>query len=175
MGIEIERKFLLASDAWRARADAGTRMVQGYLVDARAIAQGLTQSSVRVRVEGDKACLNIKSAQAGVCRQEYQYPLPLGEAVEILETLCRGRIEKIRYCVGIGPHVYEIDEFLGENTGLVVAEVELSAVDEAFARPPWLGKEVSHLARYYNVHLVTHPWSSWSPGERAGEEVVSCS
>lgn len=174
MGVEIERKFLLVGEAWREAAGEGTRMAQGYLVDAAALDKGYAQGSVRVRIEGEKAFLNIKSAQLGIQRREYEYPLPLDDAGELLETLCRGCVEKIRYEVPVDEHTFEIDEFLGDNAGLLVAEVELSAADETFPHPEWLGREVSHMSRYYNVNLIDHPWCDWSDVERRGGETDGC-
>lgn len=170
MGTEIERKFLLADDSWRTLADTGTHMVQGYLVDADAFRRGQALASVRVRIHGDTACLNVKSAQLGIARQEYEYPLPLADARKMLDTLCRGCVEKVRHRVPMDGHVFEIDEFLGDNRGLVVAEVELAHADEAHPHPAWLGREVSHLPRYYNVNLIDHPWRAWNHAERLGQE-----
>ena len=155
MATEIERKFLLRDDSWRADADVGTVMRQGYLIGAQ-------RASVRVRISGGRAHLNIKSATLGVERQEYEYAIPLADAEELLDTLCeRPLIEKTRYHVRHGEHTWEIDVFSGDNAGLVVAEIELGSADEAFERPPWLGEEVSHDKRYYNVCLVTHPYKDW--------------
>ena len=155
MGLEIERKFLVKSDDWRAMADPGTRYRQGYLV-------GSKHASVRVRIEGDCAKLNIKSATLGIRRQEYEYPIPLDEAQALLDTLCeRPQIEKVRYTLRHGDHLWEIDVFEGANAGLVVAEVELASEEEALALPDWVGEEVSEDPRYYNVCLVKHPYSEW--------------
>ncbi len=155
MGIEIEKKFLLCNDDWRAEADAGTAFRQGYLV-------GSDKASVRVRIEGDNANINIKSATLGITRQEFEYPIPLEDAQNLLENLCeKPLIEKTRYHVRHTGHVWEIDVFEGENAGLVVAEIELDDEDEAFARPDWLGEEVSGDPRYYNVSLVKHPFCDW--------------
>jgi adenylate cyclase len=155
MPIEIERKFLLANDRWRAQADAGVFMRQGYL-------SGSKRSSVRVRIAGEHANLNIKGATLGVTRQEYEYAIPLADANELLNTLADGPlIEKTRYHVAHGAHTWEIDVFAGDNQGLVVAEIELGAEDESFERPSWLGNEVSHEPRYYNVCLVKHPFKDW--------------
>ncbi len=155
MATEIERKFLLKDDSWREGADAGTRFRQGYLI-------GAEKASVRVRIEGEQANINIKSATLGVERQEYEYPIPLTDARELLDTLCEPpQIEKRRYHVPYGDHLWEVDVFEGDNAGLVVAEVELAAEDEAFEMPPWAGDEVSHDTRYYNVCLVKHPYCEW--------------
>jgi adenylate cyclase len=155
MPIEIERKFLLKDDSWRQLADAGTAFRQGYLL-------GGVHASVRVRIEGNKAFLNIKSKTLSVTRQEYQYAIPIDEAVELLETLCeKPLVEKIRYLVHYAGHEWEIDVFAGDNAGLVVAEVELQSEQESIELPPWVGVEVSDDPRYYNVNLVRHPYSTW--------------
>ncbi|MDZ7752423.1 MAG: CYTH domain-containing protein [Gammaproteobacteria bacterium] len=134
---EIERKFLLQDDSWRASVESSKRLVQGYL-------PGMKTASVRVRISGHDARLNIKSATLDVSRLEYEYPLPLDEAEEILERLCeRPLIEKTRHHVPHGGHLWEVDEFAGDNAGLVVAEIELASADEAFERPSWVGDEVS--------------------------------
>ena len=161
MATEIERKFLLTNEDWRAAADGGRRFRQGYLV-------GSPAASVRVRIEGDEARLNIKSATLGIHRQEYEYAIPMADAEEMLATLCeKPLVEKTRYLVAHGSHTWEIDVFEGDNAGLVVAEVELASADEAVQLPPWAGREVSHLKRYYNVCLVQHPYSQWSADERS--------
>jgi adenylate cyclase len=155
MATEIERKFLVRDDGWRQQADAGLRMRQGYL-------SGGGRASVRVRVQGDRAFLNMKSATLGVWRREYDYPIPLRDAEEILEHLCEGPlIEKTRYHVAYASHTWEVDVFEGDNAGLVVAEIELDSEDEVFEKPPWAGKEVSHDPRYYNVRLAKHPYKAW--------------
>src|SRR5438128_12244875 len=137
MGIEIERKFLVARDAWRAQIARSVVMQQGYLSGERGAA------SVRVRLEGDKARLNIKAARVGTTRAEYEYDLPVADAHEILSTLCASVVKKMRHYVPAGRHTFEIDEFHGDNAGLVVAEIELADADEAFERPAWLGREVT--------------------------------
>jgi len=155
MALEIERKFLLKNDDWRSEADAGTVFRQGYLIGAK-------QASVRIRIEGTKAYLNIKSMTLGVTRQEYQYPVPVPEAEEMLETLCEHPlVEKTRYRVQHGAHEWEIDVFTGANAGLIVAEVELDSEQESIELPSWVGVEVSSDPRYYNVNLVKHPYNAW--------------
>jgi adenylate cyclase len=155
MAIEIERKFLLRDDSWHDSADEGVLIRQGYLA-------GSEKSSIRIRVVDDKANINIKSATLDITRQEYEYPIPLAEANEMLDTLCEGPlIEKTRYHVHHEKHLWEIDVFSGDNQGLIVAEVELGSADEDFERPNWLGEEVSDDARYYNVCLVKHPYKDW--------------
>jgi adenylate cyclase len=162
MPVEIERKFLVTDDAWRRDVSNSEPMAQGYLAGPPA-----SQCSVRVRIAGDEAWLNIKSATLGVERDEYEYAIPLADAERMLATLCGERVEKSRHHVTVGAHLFEVDEFLGENAGLVVAEIELSHADEPFGRPAWLGREVTPLARYYNVNLASHPYSRWSAAERA--------
>ncbi|MET0230375.1 MAG: CYTH domain-containing protein [Rhodanobacteraceae bacterium] len=163
MPVEIERKFLVTGDAWRREASRIERMAQGYLAGPPA-----SNCSVRVRIAGDVAHLNIKSLSLGIERDEYEYEIPLADAERLLATLAGKRVEKVRHYVEIGEHVFEVDEFTGDNAGLVVAEIELDDGNEAFPRPAWLGREVSHIARYYNLHLATHPYSRWSADERGG-------
>lgn len=153
MAVEIERKFLLRDDTWRAAAGAGTRYVQGYL--------GGDRCSVRVRREGDVAHLNIKSLALGTTRQEFEYAIPVADAEALLGSFCDNRVEKLRYFVEHGGKRWEIDEFLGDNAGLVVAELELEREDEPFERPAWLGVEVTDDPRYYNVKLAQHPYRHW--------------
>lgn len=155
MAQEIERKFLLKNDEWRKFADSGQRMRQGYLVGAH-------KASIRVRTAAEKAWLNIKSATLGVERLEYEYQIPIQDAEQMLSQLCEWPlIEKIRYEVPWQGSVWEVDVFEGENTGLVVAEIELDDPQQQFELPPWIGKEVSDEPRYYNVCLVKHPYSQW--------------
>lgn len=176
MPIEIERKFLLLGDDWRTQVARSERIAQGYLVGAQAIREGRARASVRVRRSGDRAWLNIKAAQLGVARAEYEVPLPPDEADELLANLCDGVLEKVRHYATIDGVLFEIDEFLGDNAGLVVAEIELPAVDAPFPRPAWLGREVSALGRYYNVNLIAHPYAQWSVAEReaADGEPAAC-
>jgi adenylate cyclase len=160
MAVEIERKFLVRDESWRHAADGGTRYRQGYLSSGG-------RCSVRVRSSGERAWLSLKSARSGMQRLEFEYPIPMADAECILGELTDGPlIEKVRYRVGVGNHVFEIDCFEGANAGLIVAEVELGDVDEAFPRPPWLGPEVTAEARYYNASLVGHPYRDWTEDER---------
>ncbi|MBB3228450.1 adenylate cyclase [Luteibacter sp. Sphag1AF] len=161
MGIEIERKFLLADDSWRPHVSRSEVIAQGYLVGATAIRDGSARSSVRLRRSGDEAWLNIKSATLGIERQEYDYPIPLDDALRMLADLCDGAVEKTRHHVVVDGVLFEVDEFAGANAGLIVAEVELPHVDADFPRPSWLGREVSDDPRYYNVNLIDHPFSQW--------------
>ena len=155
MGVEIERKFLIKDDSWRAEVVKSTRYRQGYLTSVETC-------SIRVRIAGDKATINIKSATLGVTRTEYEYPIPIEEAEEILDHLCtKPLIEKTRHIVEHDGHTWEIDVFEDDNDGLVVAEIELDQADQDFTLPGWTGKEVSDDPRYYNVCLVKHPYKDW--------------
>ncbi|TVR62019.1 MAG: CYTH domain-containing protein [Candidatus Competibacteraceae bacterium] len=156
MATEIEHKFLVRDDSWRPQVERSVWMRQGYLTsDARC--------SVRVRVADGQGLLNLKSGTLGIQRSEYEYVIPLAEAEEILDTLCEPPLlEKTRHFLHYGEHLWEIDEFAGDNAGLIVAEVELNHLDEPFARPDWLGEDVSHDLRYYNSQLVRHPYRRWS-------------
>jgi adenylate cyclase len=166
MGIEIERKFLVAGDSWRDAAHQVMPMAQGYLNDLAIVDSGAMQTSVRVRIEGDAAFLNIKSREAGPSRQEFDYAIPVADALALLALCVGGKIDKRRHYVEHAGRLWEIDEFLGDNAGLVVAEIELGSVDEAFARPDWLGPEATHAQRYYNLALASRPYSQWRAEER---------
>lgn len=155
MAIEIERKFLLGDERWRAEVQRSEHMRQGYLAASE-------HCSIRIRRTDHDAQINIKSATLGISRTEFEYRVPIADADIMLGTLCGTRtLEKTRHHVHHAGHEWEIDEFHGANAGLVVAELELSAVDEAFAQPAWLGEEVSADTRYYNSCLVEHPYSRW--------------
>lgn len=160
MATEIERKFLVIGDGWRDNADAGTPFRQGYFF-------GPERASIRVRVEGASANLNIKSAELGVRRQEFEYPVPLEDAEQMLAELCdQPPVEKTRYRIPYRGREWEVDVFEGANAGLVVAEVELDSEDEMPELPDWVGREVSDEHRYYNVCLVHHPYREWALDER---------
>ena len=155
MALEIERKFLLQSDEWRSLAKSRVLMRQGYLGSG-------DRSSVRVRTADGQAWLNLKAKRSGRTRLEYEYPIPPADADEILHHLCTGPlVEKYRHEAVVGPHVWEIDEFIGDNAGLIVAEIELDSEDERFDRPAWVGKEVTEDERYYNFNLAQRPFSQW--------------
>lgn len=154
MGVEIERKFLLQGEAWRALGEP-TLLRQGYLSLDPA-------RTVRVRIEDAHAFLTIKGKSVGAARGEWEYPIPVSEAAELLDGLCQQPlVEKLRRRIAIGPHTWEVDEFLGANAGLVVAEIELAFEDEAFDKPDWIGREVTGDARYFNSNLIRHPYSQW--------------
>jgi len=161
MGIEIERKFLVINDDWRAAAHAVIPMAQGYINDMGALDRGDQKASVRVRIEGEDAALNLKSRTLGRSRQEFEYPIPVADAHDLLALCVGGRIEKRRHLVHHGGLLWEVDEFLGDNAGLVVAEVELDDAEQAVLLPPWAGAEVTDDVRYYNVALAVKPYSSW--------------
>ncbi|MDR7136254.1 adenylate cyclase [Lysobacter niastensis] len=169
MGIEIERKFLVTGDGWRAAAREVVPMAQGYINDMAAMDSGAMKASVRVRIAGDEAFLNLKSRELGHTRQEFDYPIPVEDARGLLALCVGGLVDKRRHYVEFEGHLWEVDEFLGENAGLVVAEIELASADAAFAKPEWIGAEVTDAARYYNLALATRPYSQWSEAERAGE------
>lgn len=154
MAIEIERKFLVINDDWRAGA-TGQRYRQGYL-------STVPERTVRVRVGGDAAYLTVKGALQGASRAEYEYPIPVADAHALLDTLClRPLIEKTRYLVEYRGLVWEIDEFEVENAGLVIAEVELGSEDQPVDLPGWVGAEVTDDPRYYNASLVARPFCNW--------------
>jgi adenylate cyclase len=155
MAKEIERKFLVVNDNWRNDVTDSIHYIQGYFTTNKSC-------SIRVRVSGAEASLNIKSATLGITRTEYEYPIPFQDAKEMLENLCnKPLLEKTRYHIQHHNHLWEVDVFSGDNEGLVVAEIELKSVDEPFSNPDWLGAEVSGDPRYYNVCLVEHPYKNW--------------
>jgi adenylate cyclase len=154
MGIEIERKFLPAGDGWRGLGTP-TLMRQGYMVSDAV-------RTVRVRIEGERAVITVKGKSTGASRGEWEYEIPPADAAELLEQLCeQPLVEKIRHRIDHAGHTWEVDEFLGLNAGLVVAEIELDAEDEAFEKPEWIGREVTGQKRYNNASLVTHPYTQW--------------
>ena len=166
MGIEIERKFLVTGDGWREAAHEVVPMAQGYINDMGAMDRGEQKASVRVRIQGDAAFLNLKSRELGHTRQEFDYPIPVEDARALLSLCVGGLVDKRRHLVRHAGHLWEVDEFLGDNAGLVVAELELASADEAYARPDWLGAEVTDEPRYYNLALAAWPYSRWTPAER---------
>lgn len=166
MGIEIERKFLLTGDGWRQQVQRSVRMAQGYLNDLGAVQSGRQRASVRVRIAGSQAFLNLKSRELGHTRQEFDYAIPLADAEALLALCVGGRIDKLRHYVEHAGHTFEVDEFFADNAGLVVAELELEHADEAYARPDWLGVEVTDLPRYYNLALAEYPYTCWTPEEK---------
>lgn len=155
MATEIERKFLVRGDGWRAQAHRADRYQQGYLANT-------AKCSVRVRVGGGLAHVNVKGATVGASRLEFEYPVPLEDAQTMLRELCPGAmVEKTRYRVRHQDQEWEVDVFEGENAGLVVAEIELEDEDQAVTLPDWAGEEVTHDVRYYNSSLATTPFNRW--------------
>ncbi len=155
MGLEIERKFLVANDAWQAHVESESRLQQGYLSTDET-------ATIRVRVKDDRAFLTIKGKTVGIKRSEFEYEIPLADAEEMLRNHIQGAaINKVRYKVRCGEHLWDLDVFHGDNEGLVMAEVELASEDETFEMPDWAGMEVSDDARYYNANLVENPYRGW--------------
>ena len=154
--IEIERKFLVTSDAFKSDALRKNHIAQGYL-------NSTPERTVRVRIKGDTGYLTIKgkSNETGLSRFEWEKEIPLAEAKALLLLCEKGIIEKIRYEVQVGKHLFEVDEFFGENEGLLLAEVELQSESEFFEKPNWLGNEVTQDQRYYNSYISKHPFTSW--------------
>lgn len=154
---EIERKFLVTSDAFKAAAHTENRIVQGYL-------NSNPERTVRVRIKGKKGYITIKGKgnASGTTRFEWETEIPLVEAENLLLLCEKGVIDKIRYEIPQGNHVYEVDVFSGENEGLIIAEIELDSESEHFEKPDWIGKEVTGDKRYYNAFLSHHPYQSWS-------------
>lgn len=154
MALEIERKFLLKNDDWRELA-TGKPYRQGYIKND-------VSSAVRVRIAGDQAFLTIKSEVTGATRLEYEYLIPMNDAEEMLEKLCKKpQIEKMRYVIQIDDLTWEVDEFFAENEGLIVAEVELESENQHVSLPSWVGEEVTGDPKYYNANLIEHPYKNW--------------
>ena len=156
MSQEIERKFLVKDDSYKQMASSFSHIIQGYICRT-------TGRTVRVRLRDEKAYLTIKgpSPDGGLSRYEWEHEIPGREALDLMQLCERGVIDKVRYLVPYGGHTFEVDEFFGANEGLVMAEVELDAVDEAFERPPFLGEEVTGDRRYYNSCLTASPYKDW--------------
>lgn len=152
MAKEIERKFLVKNGAWRQ--EKGTKYRQGYLNSAK-------ERIVRVRTINNKAYLTIKGITVGASRMEFEYEIPRKDADGLLDICEKPLIEKIRYKVKEGGFIWEIDEFFGENQGLIVAEVELESEDQNFPKPDWVGEEVTGDPRYFNSNLIQNPYTKW--------------
>jgi adenylate cyclase len=154
MGKEIEKKFLIANDDWR-QLGTGKPYCQGYLNAEKG-------RTVRVRTISDRGILTIKGPSEGAARLEYEYDIPVDEALEMLDRLChKPLIEKTRYKIDYAGFTWEVDEFKGENEGLLFAEIELQYEGQEFETPPWIGREVTSDSRYYNANLVKNPFSAW--------------
>lgn len=155
MAVEIERKFLVRDARWKHGAQ-GVLYRQGYLSSDQ-------RSTVRVRIAGEQAFFTIKGQTTGISRLEFEYPMPLPDAAIMLEQLCSGPlIEKTRYRVEYAGNIWEVDEFAGDNSGLILAEIELSHEAQLFDKPDWLGQEVSGDPRYFNSSLARNPFTKWS-------------
>jgi adenylate cyclase len=154
--IEIERKFLVKSNDFKQQAFIHNKIAQGYL-------SSVPERTVRVRIKGEKGFITIKgiSQQSGMSRFEWENEIPLEEALELLKLCEKGKIEKTRYEIKLGNHIYEVDEFYGENEGLLLAEIELNSENETFEKPDWLGDEVTNDKRYYNAYLSKNPFKDW--------------
>lgn len=162
MGIEIERKYLVKQAEWRSHKaslqsqfpDLGKKYCQGYIPTNN-------ETTVRVRIIGDRGYITIKGQTRGHTRSEFEYPIPVEDAREMLATLCvKPLIEKVRYKIDFGNLIWEVDEFLGDNEGLIIAEVELKNEDEQIDIPYWIEREVRD-KKYYNSYLAKHPYSQW--------------
>jgi adenylate cyclase len=154
--IEIERKFLVKSNDFKQQAFIHNKIAQGYL-------SSVPERTVRVRIKGEKGFITIKgiSQQSGMSRFEWENEIPLEEALELLKLCEKGKIEKTRYEIKLGNHIYEVDEFYGENEGLLLAEIELNSENETFEKPDLLGDEVTNDKRYYNAYLSKNPFKDW--------------
>lgn len=155
MAIEIERKFLVQGP-FKKEAFKESRIKQGYI-------SSTTGRTVRIRTKGDKAYMTIKGASdhSGISRFEWEKEITMKDAEELFQLCEPGMIDKIRYEIKVGKHIYEVDEFFGENEGLTVAEIELNSVEEEYEKPVWLGQEVTGDRRYYNSHLSRKPFKTW--------------
>ncbi|NQV15162.1 CYTH domain-containing protein [bacterium] len=154
MAREIERKFLVLNTSYQDLA-AGSHYQQGYLNSHK-------QRVVRVRLSDNSGQLTVKGITSGATRLEFEYKIPVAEAKEMLETICEQPIiDKTRYKIQIEGFIWEIDEFHGENEGLIVAEIELDSEDQKFSKPDWIGEEVTHDSRYYNSNLISNPFKKW--------------
>ena len=156
MALEIERKFLVKDESYKQLAYSSSRIAQGYICSMRG-------RTVRVRIRNEKGYLTIKGPAdiKGLGRYEWEKEIPLEEAQELMKLCEPGMIDKTRYLVRSGKHVFEVDEFYGENEGLVVAEVELESEDEMYEKPDFVGEEVTGDVRYYNSFLMRTPYSQW--------------
>jgi adenylate cyclase len=155
MGLEIERKFLVDHEKWhRVTKPAGTHYRQGYLLND-------DRKTIRVRVTDQQGFITLKGATTGITRKEYEYKIPVEDGNELLDSFARSEIEKVRYRIDFAGKLWEVDEFLGDNEGLIMAEIELKSEAEEFEKPGWITMEVSDDERYYNSYLSTHPFKKW--------------
>lgn len=156
MALEIEKKFLVTSDAFKAAAFKYTRITQGYL-------SSVPERTVRIRIKGNAGFITIKGKgnETGASRYEWEKEIPVAEAEELMRICEPGVIDKTRYEIKTGNHIFEVDEFYGENQGLVIAEIELNNEEETFEKPEWLGAEVTGDKKYFNAMLMKHPYNKW--------------
>lgn len=155
MAKEIERKYLVDIEKWKKlEKPSAQHYRQGYLVTD-------PQKTIRIRLTDTKGFLTIKGISVGTTRSEYEYEIPVDEAKELLDNFSVAELSKTRYHIGFENKIWEVDEFLGDNTGLFVAEIELQSEDEVFELPEWVGKEVTEDARYYNSNLTMNPYKNW--------------
>ncbi|MBQ8991646.1 MAG: CYTH domain-containing protein [Prevotella sp.] len=161
-GLEIERKFLVRNDDYKRHAFNSSRICQGYICSGHG-------RTVRVRIRDDRGYLTIKgpSDAAGLSRYEFEKEITLDEARQLMQLCEPGAIDKTRYLVRSGAHTFEVDEFYGDNAGLVIAEVELQSEDESFEKPDFIGREVTGDRRFYNAHLTKRPYSVWNEQEKS--------
>jgi adenylate cyclase len=160
MAVEIERKFLVRGDEWRPRVVTTRQVIQGYLANT-------VRSSVRVRLADGRGTLSVKAMTPGLSREEFEYEVPAEDALRMLEALCEGpQVAKRRHIVECEGHRFEVDEFSGDNEGLVLAELELDDESESGPRPGWLGEEVTRHGRYYSFRLASHPFRFWPEADR---------
>ena len=154
--IEIERKFLVKNDSFKKEAFTKNRIMQGYL-------SSIAERTVRIRIKGETAYLTIKGAsnESGLSRFEWEKEIPIADAKNLILLSEAGIIDKTRFEIKIGIHLFEVDEFYGENDGLIIAEIELTSETETFIKPDWLGEEVTNDIRYYNAYLSSNPYNKW--------------
>ena len=164
-GLEIERKFLVRNDDYKRQAFSSSRIQQGYICSGHG-------RTVRVRIRDNRGYLTIKgpSGENGLSRYEFEKEITLDEAEHLMELCEPGCIDKTRYLIKSGVHTFEVDEFYGENEGLVMAEVELQSEDEPFVKPVFIGREVTGDRRYYNSHLLKHPFSTWGKDKESADQ-----
>lgn len=153
MAVEIERRFLVSNEAWRGIAEPKL-LYQAYLSVEK-------ERTMRVRIVGDEAWLTLKGYISDVSRHEFEYPIPVQDALTIAEQMCPFKMKKHRYCIEYQGHVFEVDEYFDDNAPLVVAEIELPSEDTEFEKPEWLGEEITHDGRFTNAYLSQHPYSTW--------------
>ena len=155
MGQEIERKFLVRKEVWKNQPKDGQVYRQGYL-------NSVKERTVRVRIANNKGFLTVKGLSRGATRLEFEYEIPVEDAQKLLDLCEKPLIEKTRFKIEHGGFVWEVDEFFGENEGLILAEIELESEDQTFSKPDWLAEEVTDDPRYFNANLVQHPYSAWA-------------